>query len=174
MRRMFFVLVFAALFFNAQVALADFYKWTDADGVVHITDDMDNVPGEFRTNVKTYKTEPRPKEAPGVEERVVPEEEMAELYGDNTLEWWKETFNKLNEEINSLEAGIAVKKQYNEVYEAGRRFGQVFGTKEIETYDRNKKELVAEGKRLEELKEEREELRRKATIYGVPRYIRGE
>ena len=168
-----FIKTLVLAFFLAAPAYSDLYKWTDREGVVHITDDKDKVPAEFMGEVKVYKTAPveKPAPKPGMEP---PAEELAELYGEKTLEWWKETFNKLNGEIASLEAGIAAKRQFNDVYEAGRRFGQVFGSDERKTYERNKTELKSEEARLEGLRGEREELRRKAAYHGVPKGIRGE
>jgi hypothetical protein len=154
---------------------ADLYQWTDKDGVLHITDDMGKVPEDIRWKVKTFKTTP-PKEVEPYRpvEEVVPEEKRDELYGDEPLEWWLNTFRKMNQDIQAIEGRIAARKQYMDIFEGGRRFGQTYAAEDVERYEKFKKEMPEDKKELEELEEELMELRRKATIHGVPREIRGE
>ena len=108
--------------------------------------------------------------APAARERRAPE--GPELYGDHTLEWWTQAFAGKNDDIQLLQSSITTKRQYIDIFEGGRRFGQVFGAGERSTYDSYKKELPEDEKKLQTLKDELDELRRKATIAGVPREIR--
>jgi hypothetical protein len=168
------LLAFFAMLGIPASTYADLYQWIDEDGVLHITDDMGKVPDDIRWKVKTFETTP-PKEEPyrpAVE--AVPEEKRGELYGDETLEWWLNTFRKMNQEVQSIEGRIAARKQYIDIFEGGRRFGQIYAAEDVERYEKFKKEMPEDKKELDELKEELTELRRKATIHGVPREIRGE
>lgn len=156
---------------------ADLYQWTDKDGVLHITDDMGKVPEDVRWRVKIFKTTPAEKgeaEPYWPAEEVVPAERKADLYGDHTLEWWLNTFRKLSQKIQAVEGRIAARKQYINVFEGGRRFGQIYGDEEVERYNEFKKGIPLDEAELSGLNEELQELRRKATIHGVPREIRGE
>ncbi len=171
--------VFLFILFLPAHSVADLYRWTDDDGVLHITDDLGRVPEEERAAVKVFKSRP-------LEDAVLPEvrppaREPAEdgrkrpvLYGDQTLVWWINTFRKKIGEVRDVESGIYAKKQFVEVFEGGRRFGQIYGEEELARYEKLSEEIPEDESRLEGLKDELSELRRKATIYGVPREARGE
>lgn len=179
------------LLLSSTAAYADLYQWKDKDGMIHMTDDLGKVPPADRGRVTVLKTAPKSApEAPAAlspqEETVQPAEEepaaqppgeepaapSEDLYGDHTLDWWLETFKSKNGEVQSLESSITNKEQFVTVFEGGRRFGQIFGKEEVESYTRYKTELPADKKRLEDLKAEIDELKRKATIAGVPGEIR--
>lgn len=167
-----FLLIITTLLLVPANAGAELFKWTDEDGVVHITDDLGKVPEEVRGDVRRIETTPpeRAYEPPPY----IPDEAGPELYGGKTLQWWADIFKKKDAEIGSIEARIASKRQYIEVFEGGRRFGQTFGPDEVDRYERLKKEISEDTSRLQELRDELSELRRKATSYGVPREVRGE
>lgn len=163
------------LFLGATFAYADLYEWKDWQGVIHITDDMGKVPESYRGEVKVHKTTP-PKavqEAPPAPPQQ-PAGEDAKLYGAHTLEWWLNTFNKKREEISFTESSIAAKEQFIAVFEGGRRFGQIYGDTEVATYKKYKEELPDEKKELSDLQAQLDELKRRATIVGVPKEIRGD
>ena len=166
--------------FTASLSYADLFQWVDKDGVMHIVDSDENVPEEYRGSVKVYKSTPRPEvkqsEQSGQEETTAPvkEEEKVELYGDYTLLWWKETFNKKRQELGQAQDAVAAKRQYIGLVDSGARFGQIYGGEDIARYDKYVKELPEDEKRAQAMKDEIAELVRKATIYGVPKHIRGE
>ncbi len=171
--------VFLLILFLPSVSPADLYLWTDDDGVLHITDDLGRVPEEERPGMRVFKSSP-PEKADLPEVRPIAREpaengrKRPELYGDQTLEWWINTFTKKIGEVQAIESGIYSKKQFVEVFEGGRRFGQIYGEEEIERYERLLKEVPDDESRLEGLEKELGELRRKAAIYGVPMEAMGE
>lgn len=169
-------ILLAITLFGATYAFADLYEWKDKEGIVHMTDDIGRVPEEYQDKVKVYKTKAAPAPSPAEKREAPPpapaEEKATELYGDQPLEWWQQTIKKKKEEVQAIEAAVASKRQYIEVYEGGRRFGQVYGMSDIDTYSRYKQELADDEARLQTLKDELDELRRKATIAGVPTDIR--
>ncbi len=155
---------------------ANLYRWTDSDGVLHITDDLGKVPQERREGVKTFKSTPAQEplaERAAPPPSVMKERKGAELYGDHPVEWWLNTFRKKRRDIQSLEAGIQSKKQFISVFEGGRRFGQIYGEEDVKRYELSKAEVVDDASRLDGIKAELAELERKAAIYGVPEEIRG-
>jgi len=175
-----FLVVPVLLLLLAPCAFADLYQWKDREGVVHLTNDINNVPAEYQDKVKVFKTTPRPQapaQAPAPTPEMVPAPQTsgeADLYGDHTLEWWKEAFNRKNQEIAELQSSIAGKQQFIDLFESGRRFGQMYGPTEVANYNKYKQELPEDEKKLSSLNDELGELRRKATIAGVPRYLRGD
>lgn len=182
MKKTLFVMLVSFLAF-ASYASADLYQWRDEKGVIHITDSIEKVPQKYRAKVKVHEsTPPRAVEAPVSESAPpsdivppeAPQDRREEIYGDQTLEWWRQTFAKKQEEMRALETSVASKKQFVETFEGGRRFGQTYGQSEMDTYNRYKTELAGEQNRLNALKDEFDELKRKATIAGVPREVRGE
>lgn len=168
----------ALIVFSASPAFAKLYQWKDSDGVVHITDRPENIPDRYRDRVQIIEESapPPPKEEKEIILRVEPPREgrAEELYGDHPLEWWRQTFTKRFEERRNIESGIAAKQQFIDVYEGGRRFGQIYASDDVETYTRYKKELPEDQERLSKLVDEIGELRRRAAIAGVPRDVRGE
>lgn len=168
------------LLFGAASAFADLYQWQDKEGVIHMTDDIQKVPEGYREKAKVFKSIPAEKrreaeteaQQPAAAQQPIPK--GAELYGDHTLEWWSEAFARKRDEIQTLQSGITAKRQFVDIFEGGRRFGQAFGPGEVSTYNRYKKELPEDEKRLLSLQDEVEELRRRATIAGVPRDVRGQ
>ncbi|MFQ5428377.1 MAG: DUF4124 domain-containing protein [Thermodesulfobacteriota bacterium] len=165
--------------FGATPLYADLYKWEDSRGVLHITDDLGKVPEDKRHGVKVYKIKPAPKRHLGetpvhIQPTELVREKPPELYGGQTLQWWKDAFFKIGEEKDTLQDEIQKKAQFITVFEGGRRFGQVFGELEVSLYERYKEEIIKDEERLKDIEEKLKDLQRKATINGVPRQIRGE
>ncbi|MEK6531916.1 MAG: DUF4124 domain-containing protein [Deltaproteobacteria bacterium] len=173
------LLLALAILFCGTLSYADFYRWVDKEGVTHITDDLNRVPNEYRDALIVHeKKEIGPKEK-AVEPQSTDsgpktEQKTVELYGDYTLDWWKQAFSNKRGEIARLEEKVSVKKQFMEVFEGGRRFGQVFGQSEVDAYNRYKTEIPNDELALQDLKDVLSELVRKATNAGVPRDVRGE
>ncbi|MBI5238096.1 MAG: DUF4124 domain-containing protein [Deltaproteobacteria bacterium] len=158
-------------------AFGDLYRWTDKEGVVHITDDLQKVPLEHRGKVEPYKTEKRPaaeEPSKGIEPTAQPEKPRPELYGSYTLEEWKDMFKKSREEIEKLDGSYRSKKRFVELFESGRRVGQTYSALDVETYTNYKKNMPEDESKLKSLKDGLNELIRKATNNGVPKEIRGE
>lgn len=169
--------VIAILFFLASAAYADLYQWKDREGVIHITDDLKKVPEAYRNKVKVFESTAKEKEREAEPPPTViiqpPQRDVGEeIYGDYTLDWWRQTFTKRKEELASVESSVTAKRQYIDIFESGRRTGQIFEPTEIETYNRYKSELPRDQERLVDLRTDLDELRRRATIAGVPREVR--
>lgn len=176
MKRLLLPAIFLA--FLAGPAYADLYQWNDESGRVHITDSMEKVPSRYRGEVKVFKGA---SESPVTEEGgqtgsgeapVVEGERPAELYGEETLEWWTQSLQKKRSEISALQASVDTKTSFVDLFESGRRFGQLYDGKDVVKYNAYKKELPAELEKLSTLKEEYESLQEKAGRAGVPKEIR--
>lgn len=157
-------------------SFADIYEWIDEKGNTHVVDDILNVPPKYKDKVKVYKqkpaeTKPRLPAEKNIEQPAIPADKE-ELFGDYPLEWWKREFEKRKKDISDMEKVISEQKKYIAVFQKGRRSGQIYTKEEIELYEDYKKQLPSNEKKLEELKKELDELKGKATIYGVPRDVR--
>lgn len=157
---------------------AEIYKWTDDEGVIHATDDPSNVPAKYWEKEKVKKEEVEPATSPEVQP-VQPgqpgpamETEKKELYGDYPLDWWTEKFKGLRKEIADNEDKRERAKSFITLIEGGRRYGQIFTKEEVSNYENYKKEIPVLEEKIKNLKDELEELQRKARLYGVPRNIR--
>ena len=169
------------LFVAAHPSFADIgtlFQWTDKEGVVHVTDDLLNVPPEYKDQVKTFESTHVEEDFPDLPYRDTPSPPVggggAELYGGKPLGWWQWTLDKKREEVEKVSTMTTQWKQYITVYEKGRRFGQFFTEDEVESYERYKKDLPDQEARLKKIKEGFEELLRKAKVAGVPKKVRGE
>lgn len=194
-----FLCIFMFFLLYPLPASSDIYHWTDEKGVLHLTDDIRNVPEEFREKAGVIKTKPAEEGEEGAEEGTVAEpappvppateagegeggEEGEELYGGRTLNWWKLQFHILRKEIETVEADYYEKKRFVEVYrklkkaEEGLAESSLYlerkDTEEPYLYERYRKEIVWDEQRLEELRSELEELRGSARSAGVPKDVR--
>jgi len=159
---------------GAPPLYADLYKWEDARGVLHITDDMGKVPEAKRHKVKVFKIKPHKRRVEDAPIYIPPTraiKKAPKLYGDHPVEWWKAAFDKLNEDMDTLKDDIEKKTQFINVFEGGRRFGQLFGEAEVANYKRYKKEITKDEEDLKEMEDKLENLRRRARIDDVPREI---
>jgi hypothetical protein len=152
------------------------YKWTDDKGVVHVTDDPTKIPDKYwiEKKVKKEEVKPTPEAVPSqpVQPSPAPETRKEELYGDYPLDWWIYKFKGLRKDIAESEGRIEQARNFISVFETGRRYGTVFTNKEVLKYERYKAALPSMEEKLKQLKDELEELQRKARIYGVPREVR--
>jgi len=140
-------LVLVALLFAVSPAFADLYQWTDQQGVVHITDSLEKVPQAYRGKVRVIKE--------GVKE------------AGPALET-----NRKTTDIDQLQSSINAKTEFMTLFESGRRVGQIYTPDQVARYNLYRSEMPEDLRRLSELREEYEELQRRATIAGVPREIR--
>ncbi|MFQ5736696.1 MAG: DUF4124 domain-containing protein [Thermodesulfobacteriota bacterium] len=162
----------AALFLCASTASADLYLWKDRDGVSHITDSMKTVPQEYRPRVKVYESAPVPERpAPQAEEQRPLVDTREPSYGGRTEEWWRQAFRVRRQQIEELASSIDNKERFVGVFEAGRRFGQIFDKENVDTYKRYKETLPTDMEKLVELEAELKKLRKEAAIEDVPREI---
>lgn len=158
-------------------ALADIYRWTDTEGVLHITDDLDKIPHEYRNKIITTETEAAEngvKVDASKRDRAgdKPKDPETEFYGDHPLNWWRLTFNRLHSEIDAASKELEQKEQFIDMFTRGRRLGQRNKPEDIETFKKYKVEMPLVKKRLKELEGKLEDLKRSARKNGVPKDAR--
>ncbi len=170
------VAVFAFVLLLPGLSFAEIYKWRDADGMLHVTDDLHKVPRKFRSGVETIPATPvtGTNTDTGIRNRessYVPAYERnreIDTPGGESLGWWESEFKRLRKKIKRLERNNKNMEQYIAVFEGGRRFGQVFGKEEVARYEEFKRDLPGDKKLLADVRTELVELTRKAEGSGVP------
>src|SRR5256885_6781805 len=53
--RLFLLLIGVLCLWVPAIAQADVYQWTDADGVIHIVDEISEVPDTYRAGMEVYR-----------------------------------------------------------------------------------------------------------------------
>lgn len=93
------------------------YRWVDDRGIIHFTDNPENIPVKYRKKVRELPsvtgTPQQPSAATPPEaapEPASPTEKAAPLYGGLTESEWREKFTSLRQELKTLEEGLPAKQ----------------------------------------------------------------
>ncbi|MBI5683135.1 MAG: DUF4124 domain-containing protein [Deltaproteobacteria bacterium] len=164
---------FLSLIFNFSPSHADIYEWVDDKGVANFSDDITKVPPVYKNRVKVHKQK-SVVTAPSLKEKASEDSSPAkgELIGDYPLEWWKTQFEEKKKDISEIEKIIADQRRYIEIFQKGRRIGQIYSKEDIDVYNEYTKQIPLNEKKLEKLKKELEKYKKKALQSGVPRSAR--
>lgn len=105
-------------------ARAAFYQWTDAEGVVHFTDNRNNIPKQYqdrarRVEVSDSATTVVPSAGGAVQ--LEPQRKAAEP-GGHGERWWRDRYKTLRNELKSLQDGRTRKEQALEELRRKRTF----------------------------------------------------
>jgi chromosome segregation ATPase len=90
------------------LAQAAFYQWTDAQGVVHLTDDQNKIPARYQKKAKELKLQEDPvtqQKAPEPQAQMQPAE--SPVFGGHDEKWWRESFASLRDQITALQGAIS-------------------------------------------------------------------
>lgn len=152
------VCISIVLLFSAT-SLADIYEWVDDNGVVNFSDDIRAVPPQYKKKVKVYKQKAA---SPSQKKPIEPSAPKKEgLVGEESPEWWKAQFEKRQDEISRLEKVILEQKRYIDIFNRGRRVGQIYSKEEIDTYNEYTRQIPLNENKLGELKKELEGFKKK-------------
>ena len=172
------VLFFLIIPFAANAV--EIYRWTDDDGVVHVTDDRSQIPDKYweEERVKKEEIEPSTNETQPVKPPAIskptetPKEgDIREMFGDYPLEWWIYKFRDIRKNIAESQERVDREKNFVTVFEGGRRYGKIYTKEETAQYESYKADIPVTEENLKNLNNELEELQRKARIYGVPKKV---
>jgi hypothetical protein len=177
-----FTLLLVVLVFSFPgLSNADTYQWTDNQGVVNFTDNLDNVPKKYRTKIKVTPsvdsangaqnsaTTGTPTESGGKSEVTATTPAAPEgpkLYGGHNEGWWKSRYSALRGEMKSLQDNLPAKR--DDLEKLRRKLT-------LYTYSRNRvayQDKLAEIKRDEEritvLTDQLASLDSEAATAGIP------
>lgn len=151
-------------------AQAAFYQWTDAQGVVHFTDDPDKIPPKYQKKARRLnipdQPAPAPKEppAPQASPQVSPPKEV--IPDGKGEEWWRERYAKFRGELKTLEDGLAQKQ--TELVQLKRKRTIYVRARDREAVNVMQAEISADEARIAELLNQLAALELEATREGVP------
>jgi hypothetical protein len=188
------ILLVLVSIFACSAAWATVYEWVDGQGVVHMTDEPEKVPDQYRMKMKTREMDTREVQAPlpAAAEKTAPvvQEKKAELYGDQDEGWWRTSFKTIRDELKRLRAKLPAKKEVlpqlhrRWVISMGKMPGQgqsadnpnsyitdsslsTPGQRRIDYYNQ-KNEIEKDEARISELEQQLAALEARADWFGVP------
>lgn len=148
---------------------ADFYQWTDAAGVLHMTDDADKVPAQYRDKAARIETPDAPRPTPAPSPQAAPRRtppQKAFEPGGQSERWWRERFGALRAELETLQDTRRQKEQ--QLVELQRKRTIFQGARDRAAVNAMKGQVAAEEKRIAEVLNKIAALELAAARAGVP------
>ena len=150
-------------------AYASFYQWTDEAGVVHMTDDPDKVPKQYRDKARRLQlpdsppapaAAPAPKAAPraAAKQRLAP--------GGHDENWWRDRFGGLRGELKALQDARKQKEQ--QLVELRRKKTIFQRARDRQAVNAKQAEIAADEARIGEVMNKITALELAASRAGVP------
>ena len=92
------------------VAHATTYQWTDNQGGLHFTDNLDKVPARYLKKVRKVDVQPviqQPSQP--AQQSIAPAAQK--IFGGHDEMWWRSSFKALRDEMKSIQDGLPGKKE---------------------------------------------------------------
>jgi len=107
-----FILLIGILVMCA-VAHAATYEWTDNQGGLHFTDNLDKVPAKYLNKVRKVDVQPviQEREQPSPPEQKSTAPAAQNIFGGHDETWWRSSFDALRDEMKSIQDGLPGKKE---------------------------------------------------------------
>ncbi len=113
MKRTPFIILF--IFFISQISFAQVYKWVDEKGVTHFTDDISQVPEEYRPRAETIEVREEKENAEG--EGGLSPKRKEDAYNDRLgrgEDYWKSRVDEWRKKLKELQGKLEVlRAKYN-------------------------------------------------------------
>ncbi|MCM0083199.1 DUF4124 domain-containing protein [Geomonas sp. Red32] len=169
-----FVWIFLLVLSASGIAEAAFYRWVDGNGVVHFTDNKDNIPAKFRKKATRLKLldEPSVNAKPATPPQTPAPSPVAappagpELYGDHDQAWWRNRFTTMKGQIQAAKDRLA--ENQTKLVELRRKRVIYQRTRDREAYNTMNESIAAEEENLSKLVANGEALTQEADRAGVP------
>ena len=150
-------------------AYASFYQWTDEAGVVHMTDDPDKVPKQYRDKARRLQlpdSPPAPAAAPAPQAapRAAAKQRLAP--GGHDENWWRVRFGGLRGELKALEDARKQKEQ--QLVELRRKKTIFQRARDRQAVNAKQAEIAADEARIGEVMNKITALELAASRAGVP------
>ncbi len=127
------------------------YQWTDGKGVVHITDDLNKIPGKYRSNARRLETAPGTAEAPatpgGTGISTAPGESQEEEREADLKEEWQQRMKRAKARLADAERRYhALEEKRNNLLGSwgGPASGHLAGREEADRIDQEMKQVQKE------------------------------
>lgn len=151
---------------NAPLAQAAFYQWSDANGVLHFTDDHNKIPMKYRKQARKLDLSGEPAPArPVLQPQASPQLSASPPEGQSE-KWWREHFAALRGELQALQDGLQAKQEKLTQLRRKRTIYQRGSDREA--VNAMEAQILGDEKQMSELLNQIEALDQKATREGVP------
>jgi predicted nucleic acid-binding Zn-ribbon protein len=166
MMRRFILLI--GILVMASAAHAATYEWTDSQGGLHFTDNLDKVPAKYLNKVRKVDVQPviQEKEQPSQTEQKSIAPAAQNLFGGHDEMWWRSSFRALRDEMKNLQDGLPGKRdKLNEL----RRKLYIFSKPSARiAYNDMDAEIGRDETRITDLQKQLSDLDDAAAKAGVP------
>jgi hypothetical protein len=169
---------------GADCAEAAFYQWTDASGVVHFTDNRNNIPGKYRKKAKKVLSESNPAakgaspaaqtpaEAPTSPPAAAPQapqapQPQAPLPGGHDEKWWRDRLTTLKQQLETAQRKIS--ENQGKLVELRRKRVIYQRARDREAVNAMEAELAANQSQLNEVQKQLDAFQDDAAKADVPR-----
>lgn len=162
-------ILFIGILVMCTVAHAATYEWTDNQGGLHFTDNLDKVPAKYLNKVRKVDVQPviqeREQASQPAQQSIAPAGQN--MFGGHDEMWWRSSFKALHDEMKNLQDNLPGKRgRLNEL----RRKFYIFSKPgdRIAYYDLYA-EIGNDEARITDLQKQLADLDGAATRAGVPR-----
>lgn len=130
-----FLIIFLGMVLSpAWLDGAEIYKWVDKNGVIHFTDQLTNVPKEYRNQIEkqTLPSAPPPSSQPPAQK--APQDFLSEPVDSNghNEKWWKDRMNEWRGKLTQAETKLQELKRKLEIVDRERSLGLGIPGKQLE------------------------------------------
>jgi len=164
------ILLFGIMAISGAAQAAD-YEWTDGQGGLHFTDDLDKIPAKYRKNSREINVTPvinTPSQPQNQIDSPAARKDEAS-YGGYDESWWRSNFKKLHNQINHVQERIA--RERNKLAELEDQKERIPGQININAYiayNNKLREINQDEAEVTRLQKEYDELDNKAARAAVP------
>lgn len=158
----------------------EIYKWVDRGGNLHFSDTPPPCDDVVYETVREISSSSRGESVDHIKEAHLPSS-GSRLYSGKPLYFWQDQFEMLNSKIGMKQKDIRLLKSAiarTDMYEPEKKSGMIIypnalrvDGKLLNSRDQFIEECTRQAARLKELEEELRELREKAKLASVPRWI---
>ena len=150
------------------VAHAATYQWTDSQGGVHFTDNLDKVPANYLNKLRKVDVQPviQEKEQPSQPAQTLTAPAAQKNFGGHDEMWWRSSFKARHDEMKNIQDNLPGKRdRFNELKRKYFIFGKPSYRKAF--YDLNA-EIGKDEARITDLQKQLDDLDDAAAKAGVP------
>lgn len=162
-----FVLLIGIMLMAAIVHATD-YEWTDDQGGLHFTDNIDRVPAKYLNKVRKLDVKPviQKEEQPSQAEQKSITPAAQKLFGGHDEMWWRSSFRALRDEMKGIQDNLPGKRDRLDEL---RRKLYIFSKPSARiAYNDMYAEIGKDEKRITELQKQLADLDNAASKAGVP------
>lgn len=149
----------------AAVAHAATYEWTDSQGGIHFTDNLDNVPAKYLNKVRKVDVQPVVQEKDQASQSTQQSNAQNDFGGHDAM-WWRSSYTALRDEMKNIQDNLPGKK--DRLNELRRRLYIFSKPADRVAYNDMYAEIGRDEARITDLQKQLADLDDAAAKAGVP------